>query len=105
MVQPQTTTEPIAASTATGPPCKAVTTFCCAAIATTTGMYMAPQKPTPISQSLVMPPRFCIHNRAQINRIIAIPTPPTLDLTPSRTPSMSPMITPASVQIASSATP
>ena len=35
MVQPQTSTEPIAASTATGPPCRAVTTFCCAAIATT----------------------------------------------------------------------
>ena len=105
MVHPQSTTEPMAASTATGPPCSAVTTFCWAAMATTTGMYMAPQKPTPISQSLVMPPCLCIHKRAQISRIMAMPTPPTLDFTPSNTPSMSPIITPASVQIASNATP
>ncbi|MNW15573.1 hypothetical protein D3C71_2141190 [compost metagenome] len=74
-------------------------------MATTTGMYMAPQKPTPISQSLLRPPKRCMYSLAKISRIIAMPTPPTLDFTPSNTPSMSPIITPASVQIASNATP
>ena len=38
MKHPKATTLPVAASNANGPPRKAATTFCCIAIATTTGM-------------------------------------------------------------------
>ncbi|BAN88008.1 malonate transporter [Acinetobacter baumannii NCGM 237] len=105
IVSVQTATETTAAKSAIWPLDNAATTFCWAAIATTTGIYMVPQNETPFSVSTVIIPRFSIHNRIQMSKIMAIPTPPTLDFTPNKTPNRSPAITPTKVQSASKPTP
>ncbi len=105
MQQAQIATAPSAASSATGPPLSAATTFWLAAIATTTGMYMAPQKVTPASDSLGSQPRRCSQMRSAMSSSIAMPTPPTLVLTPIAAPSRSPRNRPARWQNASRAVP
>src|SRR5205085_8213818 len=82
-----TATVATADNTATGPPRRAATMSCCAAIATTTGMYRAPQYSTPSSVSLGRMCFLCMWRRATMSSSIAMPTPPTLVLTPSAWPS------------------
>src|SRR6516164_8619832 len=91
--------------TTIGPPRSAATTFCCAAMATTIGMYIVAQNSTPSLMPDGRPPWRVSQTRAAISSIIAMPTPPTLALTLRAKPRRSPMNTPRSVQIARRATP
>jgi len=60
ITQAQTATAAMADSSATGPPRSADTMSCCAAMATTTGMYIAPQYSTPSSVSFGSMLRRCM---------------------------------------------
>ncbi len=93
------------ATSTTGPPFTAATTFCCAAIATTMGMYISDQNSTPNLKPGDSPPAFTIHQRIATSSSIAMPTPPTFAFTPMASPSRSPSAAPTTVQSARMATP
>ncbi len=79
-----------------------MTTFCCAAIATTTGMYMAPQKPM---THLAFLGHAAVATTNCADQQDLHPAH-ALDLDSQQDAGdMSPRITPANMQIASNATP